>query len=102
MKMKSTLRMMLMYVCCAICSNGMMSATPTDVQVAQSKAVRTLTQMLTPNRQENNKNYATSVKALPAKILKYDWQSGAWSAPTTVMRFYTPEGWLSLESEVNA
>lgn len=102
MKMKFTLRMMLTGVCCAICCSGMMSATPADAQAARSKAVRTLTQMLTPGSKENSKNYATSEKALPVKILKYDWQNGAWSAPTTVMRFYTPEGWLSLESEVNA
>lgn len=93
---------MLTGACCAICFSGMMSATPADAQAARSKAVKTLTQMLTPGSKENSKNYAASVKALPAKILKYDWQNGAWSAPTTVMRFYTPEGWLSLESEVNA
>lgn len=102
MKMKFTQRMMLTGACCAICFSGMMSATPADAQAARSKAVKTLTQMLTPGSKENSKNYAASVKALPAKILKYDWQNGAWSAPATVMRFYTPEGWLSLESEVNA
>lgn len=102
MKMKSTLRMMLTGACCAICCSGMMSATPADAQAARSKAVKTLTQMLTPGSKKNSKHYATSVKALPAKILKYDWQNGSWSAPTTIMRDYTPEGWLSLESEADA
>lgn len=102
MKMKFTQRVMLTGACCAICCSGMMSATTTDAQVARSKAVKTLTQMLTPNRQENSKNFATSAKALPTQILKYDWQGGSWSAPTTIKRVYTPEGWLSLESEVNS
>lgn len=102
MKMKFTLRMMLMGACCALCCGGMMSATPADAQAARSKAVRTLTQMLTPGSKENSKNYATSEKALPVKILKYDWEDGNWSTPTTIMRYYTPEGWLNLESEVNA
>ena len=102
MKMKFTQRMMLTGACCAICFSGMMSATPADAQAARSKAVRTLTQILTQNRQEKNRHAAPSTKALPAKILKYDWQNGSWSAPTTIMRYYTQEGQLSLESEVNA
>ena len=102
MKMKSTLRMMLTGVCCAICCNGMMSATTADARAVRSDAVRTLSQMLTQHRQEKNRRAASSAKALPGRILKYDWQNGSWGAPTTIKRVYTPEGWLSLESEVNS
>lgn len=94
--------MMLTGACCAICCGGMMSATPADAHAARSKAVRTLTQMLTPGSNENGRHFVSSSKALPAKILKYDWQDGFWSTPTTIMRYYTPEGQVSLESEVNS
>lgn len=102
MKMKSTLRMMLTGVCCAICCNGMMSATTADARAVRSDAVRTLSQMLTQNRQEKNRRAASSAKALPGRILKYDWQNGSWGAATVIMRDYTPEGRLSRESETDA
>lgn len=101
MKMKFTLRMMLTGSCCAICYSGMMSATPADAQAARSKAVRTLTQMLTPDRQNKNRHTVSSVSALPAVIQKYDWLNDDWSMLSTIMRYYTPEGRISLESEVD-
>ena len=102
MKMKSTLRMMLTGVCCAICCNGMMSATTADAQAVRSDAVRTFSQMLTQHRQEKNRRAASSAKALPGRILKYDWQNGSWGPATVIMRDYTPEGRLSRESEADA
>lgn len=102
MKMKSTLRMMLTGVCCAICCNGMMSATTADAQAVRSDAVRTFSQMLTQHRQEKNRRAASSAKTLPGRILKYDWQNGSWGPATVIMRDYTPEGRLSRESEADA
>lgn len=100
--MKSTLRMMLTGVCCAICCNGMMSATTADAQAVRSDAVRTFSQMLTQHRQEKNRRAASSAKTLPGRILKYDWQNGSWGPATVIMRDYTPEGRLSRESEADA
>lgn len=100
--MKSTLRMMLTGVCCAICCNGMMSATTADARAVRSDAVRTLSQMLTQHRQEKNRRAASSAKALPGRILKYDWQNGSWGPATVIMRDYTPEGRLSRESGADA
>ena len=93
---------MLTGVYCAICCNGMMSATTTDAQAVRSDAVRTLSQMMMSNRQERNRHSASSAKALPAKILKYDWQNGSWGVATVIMREYNPEGRLSRESEADA
>lgn len=93
---------MLTGVCCAICCNGMMSATTADAQAVRSDAVRTFSQMLTQHRQEKNRRAASSAKALPGRILKYDWQNGSWGPATVIMRDYTPEGRLSRESEADA
>ena len=93
---------MLTGVCCAICCNGMMSATTADARAVRSDAVRTLSQMLTQHRQEKNRRAASSAKALPGRILKYDWQNGSWGPATVIMRDYTPEGRLSRESEADA
>lgn len=93
---------MLTGVCCAICCNGMMSATTADAQAVRSDAVRTFSQMLTQHRQEKNRRAASSAKTLPGRILKYDWQNGSWGPATVIMRDYTPEGRLSRESEADA